>query len=181
MDTLSEASRVVSKSWLLTAIGCCSATLIAPARVSWAVFAWSAGRGADRLHARTHGRSRPTCRGPKRAGSLQTRLVGAVHPRADWDGCRRLDGLLWSSRDAPIGPIETTFETTAKNACAEVAARPAFGLVRLAVAAGFEPAEGCPSRAFEFCGWWFRPVRLGLLAPEPRLGSPLRTPLNLYE
>jgi hypothetical protein len=49
------------------------------------------------------------------------------------------------------------------------------------VAAGFEPAEGCPSRAFEFCGWWFRPVRLGLVAPEPRLGSPLRTPLNLHE
>jgi hypothetical protein len=51
----------------------------------------------------------------------------------------------------------------------------------LAVAAGFEPAEGCPSRAFEFCGWWFRPVRLGLVAPEPRLGSPLRTALNLRE
>ena len=32
-------------------------------------------------------------------------------------------------------------------------ARPALGPVRLAVAAGFEPAEGCPSRAFEFCGW----------------------------
>jgi hypothetical protein len=78
-------------------------------------------------------------------------------------------------------PIETTFETTAKNAGAQLGARPAFGLVRLAVAAGFEPAEGCPSRAFEFCGWWFRPVRLGLVAPEPRLGSPLRTPLNLRE
>ena len=37
------------------------------------------------------------------------------------------------------------------------------------------------SRAFEFCGWWFRPVRLGLVAPEPKLGSPLRTPLNLRE
>jgi hypothetical protein len=49
------------------------------------------------------------------------------------------------------------------------------------VAAGFEPAEGCPSRAFEFCGWWFRPVRLGLVAPEPKLDSPLRTPLNLRE
>ena len=32
-------------------------------------------------------------------------------------------------------------------------ARPALGPVRLAVAAGFEPAESCPSRAFEFCGW----------------------------
>jgi hypothetical protein len=53
--------------------------------------------------------------------------------------------------------------------------------ITLAVAAGFEPAEGCPSRAFEFCGWWFRPVRLGLVAPEPRLDSPLRTPLNLRE
>jgi hypothetical protein len=52
---------------------------------------------------------------------------------------------------------------------------------QLAVAAGFEPAEGCPSRAFEFCGWWFRPVRLGLVAPEPRLDSPVRTPLNLRE
>jgi hypothetical protein len=47
------------------------------------------------------------------------------------------------------GPIETTFETTARNADADLAAVPAFGLVRLAVAAGFEPAEGCPSRAFE--------------------------------
>ena len=37
----------------------------------------------------------------------------------------------------------------AKNAGGQVTARPAFGLVRLAVAAGFEPAEGCPSRAFE--------------------------------
>jgi hypothetical protein len=36
-----------------------------------------------------------------------------------------------------------------KNAGAQLAAGPAFGLVRLAVAAGFEPAEGCPSRAFE--------------------------------
>jgi hypothetical protein len=52
---------------------------------------------------------------------------------------------------------------------------------RLAVAAGFEPAEGCPSRAFEFCGRWFRPVRLALVAPEPRLSSPLRTPLNPHE
>jgi hypothetical protein len=52
-------------------------------------------------------------------------------------------------------------------------------LASVAVVAGFEPAEGCPSRAFEFCGRWFRPVRLALVAPEPRLGSPLRTPLNL--
>jgi hypothetical protein len=52
---------------------------------------------------------------------------------------------------------------------------------RLAVAAGFEPAGGCPSRAFEFCGWRFRPARLDLTAPEPRFGSPLRTPLNLRE
>ena len=52
---------------------------------------------------------------------------------------------------------------------------------RLAVTAGFEPAEGCPSRGFEFCGWWFRPVRLGLVPAEPRLGSPLRMPLNLRE
>jgi hypothetical protein len=37
------------------------------------------------------------------------------------------------------------------------------------------------SRAFEFCGWWFRPVRLGPVPLEPRLGSPLRTPLNLHE
>jgi len=50
-----------------------------------------------------------------------------------------------------------------------------------AVAAGFEPAEAFTSRAFEFCGWWFRSVRLGPVAPEPRLGSPLRTPLNLRE
>ena len=35
--------------------------------------------------------------------------------------------------------------------------------------------------ADEFCGCRFRPVRLGLVAPEPRLGSPLRTPLNLHE
>jgi hypothetical protein len=50
-----------------------------------------------------------------------------------------------------------------------------------AVAEGFEPSEAFTSRAFEFCGWWFRPVRLGLVAPEPRLSSPLRTPLNLCE
>jgi hypothetical protein len=61
-------------------------------------------------------------------------------------------------------------------ASVHLVATPTFGLFRLAVAAGFEPAEGCPSRAFEFCGWWFRPVRLGLVAPEPRLDSPLRTP-----
>ncbi len=54
-------------------------------------------------------------------------------------------------------------------------------MIVLAVAAGFEPAEGCPLRAFEFCGWWFIPVRLGLAAPEPKLGRPLRTPLNLRE
>jgi hypothetical protein len=78
-------------------------------------------------------------------------------------------------------PIETTFETTAKIAGAQLGARPTFGLVRLAVAAGFEPAEGCPSRAFEFCGWWLRLVRLGTAAPEPSLRSPLRTALNLHE
>jgi hypothetical protein len=71
--------------------------------------------------------------------------------------------------------------TAALTPSALVAAELAFGLARLAVAAGFEPAEGCPSRAFEFCGWWFKPVRLGLVPPEPRLGSPLRTPLNLRE
>jgi hypothetical protein len=27
--------------------------------------------------------------------------------------------------------------------------------------------------------WWFGPVRLDPVAPEPRLGSPLRTTLNL--
>ena len=59
--------------------------------------------------------------------------------------------------------------------------RERFRQGHMAVAEGFEPAEGCPSRAFEFCGWWFRPVRLGLVAPEPKLGSPLRTPLNLRE
>jgi hypothetical protein len=78
-------------------------------------------------------------------------------------------------------PDETKDETKTSNAGAHLVAGPAFDLVRLAVAAGFEPAEGCPSRAFEFCGWWFRPVRLGLVAPEPRLGSPLRTALNLRE
>ena len=36
-----------------------------------------------------------------------------------------------------------------KNAGTHVPVALAFGLVRLAVAAGFEPAEGCPSRAFE--------------------------------
>jgi hypothetical protein len=35
--------------------------------------------------------------------------------------------------------------------------------------------------AFEFCRWWFRPIRLGLVAPEQRLGNPLRTLLNLRE
>jgi hypothetical protein len=42
-------------------------------------------------------------------------------------------------------------------------------------------AASCPTHTFEFCGWWFRPVRLGLVAPEPRLSNPLRTPLNLCE
>jgi hypothetical protein len=48
------------------------------------------------------------------------------------------------------------------------------------VAAGFEPAEGCPLTRFRVLQP-FRPVRLALVAPEPRLGSPLRTPLNLHE
>src|SRR5207342_1860402 len=77
--------------------------------------------------------------------SRYTHVITPIHS----DLASRLDGLLWSSRDASIGPIETTFETTAKNAGAHLAVRPAFGLVGLAVAAGFEPAEGCPSRAFE--------------------------------
>jgi hypothetical protein len=68
-----------------------------------------------------------------------------------------------------------------KNASAQLAAGAAFDWVKLAVAAGFEPAEGRSSRAFEFCGYWFRHARLGPVAPEPRLGSPLRTPLNLHE
>jgi hypothetical protein len=55
-----------------------------------------------------------------------------------------------------LGPIETTFETIAKSTGAQVAARRAFGLVRLAVAAGFEPAEAFTSRAFEFGGVWSR-------------------------
>jgi hypothetical protein len=53
---------------------------------------------------------------------------------------------------------------------------PAFVLVRVAVAAGFEPAEVALTR--------FRVLRLvvqirRLVAPEPSLDSPLRTPLNL--
>jgi hypothetical protein len=79
-----------------------------------------------------------------------------------------------SALTASFGPAEMhqsgPIETTAKTPAGQVTARPAFGLARLAVAAGFEPAEGCPSRAFEFYGWWFRPVRLGLVPPEPRLG-----------
>ena len=46
-------------------------------------------------------------------------------------------------------PDETKDETKTSNAGAHLVAGPAFRLVRLAVAAGFEPAEGCPSRAFE--------------------------------
>jgi hypothetical protein len=57
----------------------------------------------------------------------------------------------------------------------------AFGLVRLAVAEGFEPSEAFTSHAFEFCGGRSRPIRLRLVAPEPSLDSPLRTPPNLRE
>ena len=68
-------------------------------------------------------------------------------------GVHRPQDLLPTASTASYGPAEThqsrPIETTAKNAGAKLAAVPAFGLVRLAVAAGFEPAEGCPSRAFE--------------------------------
>jgi hypothetical protein len=104
--------------------------------------------------------------------SRYTHVVTPIHS----DLASRLDGLLWSAETHQSGPIETT----AKNAGGKLAAR-AGVWPGLAVAAGFEPAEGCPSRAFEFCGLWFRPVRLGLVAPEPRLGNPLRTLLNLRE
>jgi hypothetical protein len=100
----------------------------------------------------------------------------AINPRTDWDNWKRLlatagvrDGRLHDARHTAatalllLGVHEGTIMSV-------LAAGPAFGLVRLEVAAGFEPAEGCPSRAFEFCGSWFRPVRLGPVPPEPRLG-----------
>jgi hypothetical protein len=31
------------------------------------------------------------------------------------------------------------------------------------------------------CGWWIRHVWLSWVAPDPRLDSPLRTPLNLHD
>jgi hypothetical protein len=95
--------------------------------------------------------------------------------------------------------IETTFETTAKIALAQVAVRPALAwsdwrwrrdlnprrvaphAVSSSAAGGSDPFGWVWSRLSRdsaFCGWWFRPVRLGLVAPEPRLGGPLRTPLN---
>mgnify|MGYP003694132479 CR=1 FL=1 len=78
-------------------------------------------------------------------------------------------------------PIETTFESTAKNAGAQLAAGPAFGLVRLAVAAGFEPAEGCPHALSSSAAGGSDPFGWVWSRLEPRLGSPLRTPLNLHE
>ena len=46
-------------------------------------------------------------------------------------------------------PDETKDETKTSNAGVHLVAGPAFCLVRLAVAAGFEPAEAFTSRAFE--------------------------------
>jgi integrase len=43
--------------------------------------------------------------------SRYTHVITPIHN----DLASRLDGLLWSSKDAPNGPIETTFETTAKT------------------------------------------------------------------
>ena len=40
-------------------------------------------------------------------------------------------------------------------------------------------AEGCPLRAFEFCGWWISSFSWVRPRPGPNLHSPLRTPLNL--
>jgi len=101
------------------------------------------------------------------------------------DVASRLNGFFWTESGPASESNETGFGTSNETRSCLMAA-PAFcpcqlAVAALAVAAGFEPAEGCPSRAFEFCGWWFRPVRLGLVAPEPKLGSPLRTPLNLRE
>jgi hypothetical protein len=45
--------------------------------------------------------------------------------------------------------IETIVETITADAGAAPRAAPALSLATAAVAAGFEPAEGCPSRAFE--------------------------------
>ena len=48
--------------------------------------------------------------------SRYTHIITPIHS----DLASRLDGLLWSSRDAPIGTIETTFETTAKTPAARL-------------------------------------------------------------
>src|SRR5829696_8260080 len=71
------------------------------------------------------------------------------------DVASRLDLLLWSSPDSATNDRnsadETNEETKTSNAGAQVAAGPAFDLVILAVAAGFETAEAFTSRPFEVC------------------------------
>jgi hypothetical protein len=58
-------------------------------------------------------------------------------------------------RPAPTSP---TLTTLGRSGCRYV-------LERVAVTATVsEPA-------FEFCGWWFKPVRVDLVAPGPRLGT----------
>lgn len=56
---------------------------------------------------------------------------------------------LGRRRARPQRPIETGFTTVDAKRRSCLRAGPAFGLEESAVAAGFEPAEGCPSRAFE--------------------------------
>src|SRR5829696_5351454 len=81
--------------------------------------------------------------------SRYAHVVAPIHS----DGASRLDLLLWSSPDSATNDRnsadETNEETKTSNAGAQVAAGPAFDLVILAVAAGFEPAEAFTSRAFE--------------------------------
>jgi hypothetical protein len=84
--------------------------------------------------------------------------------------CARLQGTGWptprparesAGRTALVEPKQRTNE---RSKCSQMRPKtrpeprmpaptlwrgPAFGPVRMAVAAGFEPAEGCPSRAFE--------------------------------
>src|SRR5215216_1151860 len=81
--------------------------------------------------------------------SRYAHVVAPIHS----DVASRLDLLLWSSPDSATNDRnsadETNEETKTSNAGAQVAAGPAFDLVILAVAAGFEPAEAFTSRAFE--------------------------------
>jgi hypothetical protein len=84
------------------------------------------------------------------------------------------------------GPMARRDPAMSQHSVREAARRPALGAQAVgrcvgAVRERVAVTAAVSEPAFEFCGCWFRPVRLGLVAPEPMLGSPVRTPLNLRE